>query len=349
MDFKVYFTGFFISFILTVILTVVAYHIGFALGIVDEPEYRKIHTTPIPRSGGIAIFISIIAAIVITHALFPEVRETFKFKKDILLKGKVIGEIKIIKLLTGVFFGSLLIFVMGVVDDIKKLKASHKLLLQIISSYIAMDYGVRISGFFLPNKGYIELPLIISQIFTVIFIVSFVNAFNLIDGLDGLATGIAWIVFFSLFLIAVIKVPLIKSQEGIYSMKTLSIVSIIALASATGFLIFNFHPAKIFLGDSGSNLLGFIIAAISISFTTKTAIISAIIIPFIVAIVPFIDTIFTILRRAGSGKSIYLPDKKHIHHILLKKLSHREAVLLLYNLSFIAAIIGLGYSFVVIK
>ncbi|MCS7184582.1 MAG: undecaprenyl/decaprenyl-phosphate alpha-N-acetylglucosaminyl 1-phosphate transferase [bacterium] len=349
MSFKVYIFAAIFSFILSTLLTVIAYNLGYSIGALDKPDFRKVHTYAIPRIGGAGIFLAIVVSIFLAYTLFAEVKSVFNFKKEVFIKGKFIGEVAILKLILGIFFGSIIIFIMGFIDDLKGIKAGYKILIQIIASYVAIDYGVRISGFFIPSKGYVELPLILSQIVTVLFIVSFVNAFNLIDGLDGLAAGITAIIFFTLFLISITKAPLLKNQEAVFSMKALSLISIIMFFASISFLFFNFHPARIFLGDCGSNLLGFIIATVSISFTTKFAVMTAVFIPFIISFVPFLDTFLAFFRRLKKGHPISTPDKKHIHHMLLKKFSHREAVLIIYNLSFIAAMIGLAYSFLVIK
>jgi UDP-GlcNAc:undecaprenyl-phosphate GlcNAc-1-phosphate transferase len=209
----------------------------------------------------------------------------------------------------------------------------------IIAAYVAMDYGVRITGIVLPWHGsYFELPLILSQLVTVLWIIGFMNTVNLADGLDGLAAGIVAIASATFFVVA-----LLQGQTGITALaKQLSFSAVMAAAlcgACLGFLIYNFNPAKVFMGDSGALFIGFLLAAISAVGTLKSTAVLALFIPIIAVALPIADVALSIFRRLRKGAGIMEPDKEHIHHRLLSYgWTHREVVLLMYIFTLILSI-----------
>lgn len=263
------------------------------VGAIDIPNSRKVHKKPIPRMGGLGIYFGFLLG----YMLFGEQNA----------------------IMNSILIGSFVIILIGVVDDIKPLKASYKFIGQLIAAIIVVFYGgiilkeISAFGIYL-NFGYFAYPI------TIFFILGCINCMNFIDGLDGLASGISAIFFLTIGIIAVCK-----GQIGLAYTLTF-----IMLGSCMGFLIHNFHPATIFMGDSGSMFLGFIISVITL-LGYKNVMMSSIIIPLLILAIPIADTVFAILRRKLKGESISKPDKLHIHHQLLNRnLGQRGTVLIIY-------------------
>lgn len=282
------------------------------IGKMDEPDPRKVHKEPIPRLGGIAIFLGSICALVVLELLQPGffTKQTHWY---------------------GIIIGSSLMFLLGVIDDLKTLSAKFKFVFQIGVALIAYYMGVKILVLSNPLGGMLVLPEWLSVAMTVFWLVGITNTINLIDGLDGLAAGVS--------MIAGITLSIIAMQTNQY----LGAVIILTLVGSTiGFLRYNFNPAKIFMGDSGSLFLGFTLAAISITGVLKLAATVTILLPLLILGVPILDTTFAIVRRALSGKPIFQPDKGHLHHRLLGiGLSQRRVVIVIYGFSSLLAGIAL--------
>ncbi len=263
------------------------------VGALDIPNARKVHTHPIPRLGGLGIY----GGFLLGYMLF----------------GSATAQ------MNSILIGSFVIVLVGVMDDIKPLKASHKFVGQLIAALIVVFYG----GILLKNIdafhiyidfGYFAYPI------TIFFILGCINCINLIDGLDGLAGGISTIFFLTIGIIAACK--------GEYGLAF--VLSFILVGSCLGFLFHNFYPASIFMGDSGSMFLGFIIAVITL-LGFKNVMMTSIIVPLLLLTIPISDTLFAIIRRKLKGESISTPDKMHIHHQLLRRhLSQRATVLIIY-------------------
>lgn len=259
----------------------------------DIPNERKIHSKPMPRLGGLGIYMGF------------------------LLGYMIFGEHT--AMMNSILIGSFVLLITGIIDDIKPLKASHKLIGQILSCLIVVFYGeillTKLTFFGITfNFG------ILSYLITIVFILGCINCLNLIDGLDGLAAGISSIFFLTIGIIAYYQ-----GRTG------LSVVlTFIMLGSTLGFLLHNFNPAKIFMGDSGSMFLGFMIAIITL-LGFKSIMMSSIVIPLCILIVPILDTFCAIVRRRLKGESIGTPDKNHIHHQFLK-MNHsvKITVLIIY-------------------
>ena len=270
------------------------------IGAVDIPkDDRRVHTEAMPFLGGIAIF----ASVVITVLLFlPLDRSTF-----------------------AILMGSTLIVMSGILDDLRDLSPKKKLAFQIAAAVVLIIGGVKVE--FITNPfsststlvmlGWMSIPI------TLFWIVGITNTVNLIDGLDGLAAGVAMISSISLMLVAYK-----------FSYTEITILSAILAGACLGFLPFNFNPAKIFMGDTGALFLGFMLAAISIEGIMKSVATIAVVVPIIILGIPIFDTTFAIFRRLLNGQSIMAADKGHLHHRLLNMgFSQRKTVLLLYGIS----------------
>lgn len=327
--------GLIASFIIPVILSllVTPWVIKFALHInaVDNPGGRKIHKSVTPRLGGLAVFSSIVASISLLFLIFPEL---FNNLRTVSWQAYIIPSC------------FLAIFTLGFWDDLKPLKPGVKFGVQFIVAALVYFAGFKISNVTNPigggmlNVEMIDFPL------TLLWVVGITNAFNLIDGLDGLASGVATIASLSIFTVSALSGEFLTA-----------ILALVMAGSLLGFLRYNFSPAKIFLGDSGSLLIGFSMALMSIQSTTKISTGFALLFPMLVLGFPITDTLISMLRRfLGSylperskekSKSMvdklhemFTPDSSHIHHQLLSLgLTHRNTVLLLY---FVSAFFALG-------
>lgn len=263
------------------------------VGALDIPNARKVHSVPIPRLGGLAIYLGFLLG----YMLFGESTP----------------------IMNSILIGSFVIVLTGVVDDIKPLKASHKFLGQLFSTLVVVFYGgillKELSAFGL----YIDFGIFAYPV-TIFFILGCINCINLIDGLDGLAGGISAIFFLTIGIIATCK-----GQFGLAF-----ILSFIMFGSCLGFLFYNFNPASIFMGDSGSMFLGFIMSVITL-LKYKNVMMTSIIVPLLILTIPISDTLFAIIRRKLRGESISKPDKMHIHHQLLKRnLGQKATVTIIY-------------------
>lgn len=297
----------FAAAVVAFITTPVVRSLAFKVGAVDVPrDNRRMHKHPIPRMGGLAIFFGFILSALIFIPLTTPLR--------------------------GMLLGAVVIVILGIFDDIYALPAMPKFLIQILAALIAVLMGNRIDILSNPNifssdpywvLGWLSIPI------SVIWIVGITNAVNLIDGLDGLACGVSTI---SSMTMLVIALTVAEAQVAIL---------MAALAGACiGFLPYNLNPAKIFMGDTGSTFLGFVLATVSIQGLFKSYAIISFAVPFLVLGLPIFDTCFAILRRLARGQSPMAPDRGHIHHRLIDMgFSQKQAVAVLYVIS---AILGLS-------
>lgn len=302
------------------------------LGLVDKPgEDRRIHKVAVPRLGGVGIYMSFILTMTALAAI------TGKFPQD---ARSVEGGM-------GIAVGGTLIFVLGLIDDLESLPAKVKLLVQILAATAAYSLGVRIRSIPIPNSMDIDLGFIhlvggmpielglLSWPITILWLVGVANAVNLIDGMDGLAAGVSLISALTIW-----SVSLAPSIDKPYA----GLMAAVLAGALLGFLRWNFNPARIFLGDSGAYLVGFILAAISITGVIKGAAAATVIVPtallvLLILFFPLLDTTWAIVRRAAKGKSVFEPDAQHIHHRLLRAgLSQKNTAYLIYSVS---ALLGL--------
>jgi len=243
--------------------------------------------------------------------------------------------------LLGILLGATIITILGLIDDKRSLNPTIKLLGQVIAVVVLIWYGIRIVGINNPfGKTYLEFSLYLSFLLTIIWTVTFINSINLIDGLDGLAAGIVVIASATFFIITLFQ---IDKQSNVAITNRLELVAVMAIAlvgSTSGFLLYNFHPARIFMGDTGSMFLGFILGTITVMGTLKTVATIALLVPIMVIGLPLLDTFLTILRRLKKRKPLLRADREHLHHRLLDYgWGQRRTVLLMYAIS---AVLGLG-------
>jgi UDP-GlcNAc:undecaprenyl-phosphate GlcNAc-1-phosphate transferase len=306
------------------------------IGAIDKPSDRKVHPKPTPTLGGIAIFIAFVAALGVAYAI-PTFRENvFRATSEPI----------------GVLLAGLVILGVGAYDDVRPASVRTKVAGQVLAAGLMILTGIQLVFFYFPTQGVIVLGPDLGVPLTVLWILAMVNAVNLVDGLDGLAAGVVVIASAAFFTFTFASEQAIGAPPS-----AASLLSAIAAGAALGFLPHNFHPAKIFMGDSGSMLLGVILAGATISGVGKTAVAPGetelaalsipVIVPLLVLAIPFLDVVFAIGRRVRRGRPVTHPDKEHIHHRLLEiGHSHREAVLLIYFWSAILAGAALAISFV---
>lgn len=314
----------------TYVVTPLVRVLSVKIGAIDRPSDRKVHADPTPTLGGTAIFIGIVAAGLGAFFL-PAFRSVFTQSSEWL----------------GIAMGALVIYLLGAIDDFRDLPAPVKLSGQVFAAGILFLAGVQLRVLILPATTVI-LDDNVSAILTVAFLVAMMNAVNLVDGLDGLAAGIVAIAASAFFVFA------FRLQEQVPDVPSGALVAIILVGASLGFLRHNFHPAKIFMGDSGAMLLGLVLGGATVS-----ALGSApgglghpflsyfpILIPVLVLAIPFLDAALAVLRRASRRRNIALADKEHLHHRLMDLgHGHRAAVVVMYIWSALAGGAALGYTF----
>lgn len=301
------FAALFVAFLIALVTTPVVKMLAEKFGAIDVPkDNRRMHHHPIPRMGGLAIFFGFLFSTLIFVPLTQQLR--------------------------GMLLGAVVIVILGIFDDKYALGAKFKFCIQIVAALIAVSQGNIITVLSNPNVfssepywylGVLSIPI------TVLWIVGITNAVNLIDGLDGLAVGVSTISSLTLLVIA-----LLVSENDV-------VLLMAALAGACiGFLPYNLNPAKIFMGDTGSTFLGFVLACVSINGLFKFYTIISFAVPFLMLGLPIFDTCFAIIRRISHGQSPMTPDRSHVHHKLIDMgLSQKQAVAVLYVIS---AILGLS-------
>ncbi|MFJ5759617.1 glycosyltransferase family 4 protein [Neobacillus sp. NPDC093182] len=296
-----------VCFTISILITPMVKKLAFLIGATDKPNRRKVHQSTMPRLGGLAIFISFIIGMVI---LQPENPAS-----------------------TAILIGCIIIVITGICDDLFELPAKYKLIGQLAAAFTVVFLGdLQVFFINLPFGGQLEFGYL-SIPFTILWIVGITNAINLIDGLDGLAAGVS-----SIALVTISGMALI--QGSLY----VAIVGTIVLISTLGFLFYNFHPASIFMGDTGALFLGFVISVLSLLGYKNVTFISFII-PVIILGVPISDTFFAILRRIINNQPLSAPDKSHLHHCLLRLgYTHRQTVLLIYAMAAFFGLVAVIFS-----
>ena len=291
--------GAFISYLIGVFIVPMVIEFSQREGLVDLPNERKIHKTPVSRLGGVAIWSSAMLTFLVL----------------VLLSYYPYGS-----LLSGILLGGSLMFLLGLIDDVYNLNAKFKLFIQLTIATIVYLLGVQIDTIFNPFGGEPLRLGILSYPITVLWIAGISNAVNFIDGVDGLAGSVITVSSITLALIAAAMSP---------NPSVTALIAFILAGSMLAFLTYNFNPAKIFMGDSGALFSGFLLATLSIAGVMKGAAL-AVLLPFLVLAVPIIDITFSSIRRIMKGKSPFVADAEHIHHKLLKAgLSQKKTVALL--------------------
>ncbi|CRK81380.1 MraY family glycosyltransferase [Neobacillus massiliamazoniensis] len=296
-----------ICFVLSILITPLIKKFALVMGATDQPSQRKIHQTIMPRLGGLAIFISFMVGMIFLRPESPS--------------------------FVAIMLGCLIIVGTGILDDLFELSARYKLVGELAAAITVVFWGdLQVNFVNLPFGGQLEFGLFSIPI-TIIWIVGITNAINLIDGLDGLAAGVS-----SIALITISGMAILQGNVFVVT------VGLILLASTLGFLFYNFHPASIFMGDTGALFLGFSISVLSLLGFKNVTFISFIV-PIIILGVPISDTIFAILRRIINKTPLSAPDKFHLHHCMLRLgFTHRQAVLLIYALAAFFGLVAVIYS-----
>jgi len=281
-------------------------------------ERVKLHKKGVPRLGGIAIYFSVYASILILLILRSE-----------YLHGK---ELKLL----GIFLSSTMLVGIGIYDDlVKRLSYKIKFLVQLVSALLLVFVGYNVSIISSPFGGNIYIG-ILGAFFVVLWVLSIINAINLIDGLDGLACGISLMMAIGFFVISI-------NQNNVFIAGILAVF----IGASLGFLCFNFFPAKLFLGDSGSLFLGFILALVAMESSLKRTTAISLIVPLLTLIIPIASITFTFSRRLASAKNPFKADRMHLHYRLIRAgISHRDTVLIFYTITFLYVVLGVFCFFV---
>jgi UDP-GlcNAc:undecaprenyl-phosphate/decaprenyl-phosphate GlcNAc-1-phosphate transferase len=287
--------AFLVALGVVLVLTPAVGHVARVLGVVDEPvERRRVHLAAVPRLGGLALFLGLF----IPALAFLELDGAYR----------------------GILLGAALATAVGMVDDFRGLPWWGKLGGMIAAAAVAVHFGVDVDRFTFPVLGIHTLPDWLAALLAFVWIVAIMNMVNFLDGLDGLAAGVCGI---SGVTFAIISLSLGRPDAAV--------LSAIVAGACFGFLRHNFYPARIFMGDSGALLLGFVLAAVSIQGLLKTAATVSLFFPLFALAVPIFDTSFVVARRLKHGEKLYEPDQAHIHHRFLRRgFTQRRAVLYLY-------------------
>ncbi|GGB60071.1 undecaprenyl/decaprenyl-phosphate alpha-N-acetylglucosaminyl 1-phosphate transferase [Virgibacillus dakarensis] len=290
------YSGIITCFIAAIILTPFVKKLAILIGAVDKPNHRKVHQKMMPRLGGLAIYISFLIGFLL---FLPQTVNYWS-----------------------VVIGATIIMLVGILDDVMQLSAKLKFGGQLIAAMVPVFGGYTIEFITVPFGDRIEFGAAAIPL-TIIWIVAITNAINLIDGLDGLAAGVSSI--------ALLTISVLAISMGNYP---IALISLMLLGSTLGFLVYNFHPAKIFMGDTGSLFLGYMISVIAVMGLFKNVALFSLMVPIIILAIPILDTLFAIIRRIVHKKPLASPDKFHLHHCIIRMgYSHSQTVIMIYALS----------------
>lgn len=302
-----YLAAFSLSFAISMVTTPLAKKISYKLKAIDYPKSRGLNKEPMPRMGGLAIFFGFIITVILISFFVDD----FKSRQ-----------------FYGFILGGIIIVILGIFDDIYELSAKVKFIFQLLVAIIVVYSGTKIDVIMWPFWQYLK-PF--NSIITIIWILGLINAVNLIDGVDGLAAGVSSIASLCLMVLCII------SGSGLAV-----VITAILAGSCLGFLPRNFSPAEIYMGDTGSTFLGYVLAVTSCIGVYKSYAVLSIIISILAIALPIFDTIFAMIRRALSGKPLMSADRGHLHHRLIDSgYSHKQAVIMLYGISLFSAIIAI--------
>jgi UDP-GlcNAc:undecaprenyl-phosphate GlcNAc-1-phosphate transferase len=302
--------GFAVAAVVTLVTTPLTARLAVRLGAIDMPRDRDLHESPVPRLGGLAILAGILIAAIIFVPLDAQTR--------------------------GILGGALVAVVVGLIDDLYDLPPAVKLIGQMAAAVIPVLAGVRVETFTLPFVGLVDLGATGGGILTGLAIVAVMNVVNFTDGVDGLAAGVCTI---SGATFAIIALSLDRADAGV--------LAAITAGAALGFLWHNFHPASVFMGDAGSNLLGLMLACIAVQGVLKTAAVVALVFPLVVLAVPILDTAFVVAKRFKYRRPAWQADTEHFHHRMARiGFSQRRTVIYLYLWTLSLAALALALRFV---
>jgi UDP-GlcNAc:undecaprenyl-phosphate/decaprenyl-phosphate GlcNAc-1-phosphate transferase len=299
-----------VAFVVVILLTPAVGGMARLLGVVDRPDSRRLNVNPVPRLGGLALFFGIFVPALAFLELGRETR--------------------------GVLLGAAVATVVGAIDDFRVLRPAPKLAGQIVAAAIPPLFGVWIDHFTFPFFGAVDLPAAVGVPLTMLWIVAVMNMVNFLDGMDGLAAGVCGIAGVTF---AVLSLSLGKTDPAI--------LSAIVAGACIGFLRHNFFPARIFMGDSGALVLGFLLAAVSVQGLLKTASTVVLLLPLLVLAVPIIDTSFVVARRLKHGQRVSAPDQAHLHFRFLRRgFSQRRAAVTMWAWCAALAVAALATRFI---
>jgi len=329
-----YFVVFAVSAGVTFIATPLVRQLALRVGWIDHPSDRKVHPKPTPTAGGLAIFFGVVAALLVTRALpaLADLRETTSE-------------------LDAAIVAAVVIVLVGLIDDTRGLSAPSKLAGQVLAAGLLVLAGVQLLYFYFPGQGTLSLSPDLAVPLTVLWVAAMVNAVNLIDGLDGLAAGMVAIGAIAFFLYMAFG-PTAGPEPS-----SAAVLSAIVAGAALGFLPWNFFPARIFMGDTGSGLLGLMMAIATIAGVGRNpfppsggdlaAVAIPVVLPLLVLAIPLLDVVLAIVRRMRKGLGIHHADKEHIHHRLMDiGRSQRQAVMLMYLWSALISGCALAVAFI---
>lgn len=318
----------------TFVVTPLVRRLSLGLGWIDHPSDRKVHPKPTPTAGGLAIFAGVVAGLVVSRTL-PSLAGLHETTSE----------------LDAAFVAAVVIVLVGLIDDTRGLSALGKLSGQILAAGLLVLAGVQLLFFYFPGQGVLSLSPDMAVPLTVLWIAAMVNAVNLVDGLDGLAAGMVAIGAVSFFLYMALG-PTAGPDPS-----SAALLSAIVAGAAIGFLPWNFFPARIFMGDTGSGLLGLMMAVATIAGVGRNpfppsggdlaAVAIPVALPLLVLAIPFLDVVLAIVRRMRKGLGIHHADKEHIHHRLMDiGHSQRQAVVLMYLWSALISGCALAVAFI---
>ncbi len=309
------------ALLISIILTPFVRLLSFKVGAVDNPNARRVNKVPMPSGGGLAIFISFVVATL----FFMTVASSDLF----------LGGTSYFTYILPVVIGAAIVTLTGFLDDVFEISPKLKMLGIVLGATIIWGFtDFRFDSFKIPFGGpFLVFGPILTFILTILWIISITNAINLIDGLDGLVSGVSIISLLTMAIVSYFFLP----QRDFY----LTVTILILIASITGFFPYNYHPAMIYLGDTGALFIGFMIGVLSLQ-GLKNATAVVVVTPVIILGVPIMDTLVAIIRRSLSGQKFYEPDKMHLHHRLLSMgFTHRGAVLVIYGIAMLFSLISL--------
>tara|TARA_A100001388_G_C28774720_1_gene506544 strand:+ start:3460 stop:4527 length:1068 start_codon:yes stop_codon:yes gene_type:complete len=308
------------SFLSTFFTVPLVKSFGVKFNFSDIPDKRKVHKSPMVRIGGVAIFLGFFIGLF--SVFFTGNLENISLE-NVSKYGRIL------------LLSTTLVFLLGLFDDLFKLSPKFRLIFQFVVASFAWFQDLRINSLDLSivsqNLSYIQIPLILSYFVTVIWIVALINAFNWMDGLDGLATG--------LLLIAAISYLIIEYSNGIYY---ISVILSSLIGSASAFLVYNYNPAKILMGDCGSYFLGFNLAVLSFLSSTDNSVPLKVNTVFLIMLIPILDMIYVVINRFINKRVLFYPDQTHFHHRLIASgLNQRQTVKVIWSLSLIFSTVAL--------
>ena len=304
--------GAIVALVIVILLTPAVGGMARLLGVVDQPEARRLNRRPVPRLGGLALFFGIFVPALAFLDLSRETR--------------------------GLLLGAAVATTVGAIDDFRGLVWWEKLAGQVAAASIPVGFGIWVHRFTFPIVGIHVLPKWVGMPLSVLWIVAIMNMVNFLDGLDGLAAGVSAISAFTFTLIA-LSLPRPEINAAV--------LSAIVLGAALGFLRHNFYPARIFMGDSGALLLGFVLATIPLQGLLKTASIVTLFFPLLVLAVPIVDTTFVVARRLKHGEKVFVADQAHLHYRFLRRgFSQVRAAVYIWMWCGILAAAALGTRFI---